>query len=88
MWAGCYSLDLYCDHAQGSEYREEAGKLVDAAGHEYGEFPHSYTGEHGSECRSRARQAGWIIRLDGSAVCPKCSGKAVRRKPRQDSDDA
>lgn len=62
-WAGCYSLDLYCD------------KQSDA--HAYGEFPHQYTSERGSEARATARRAGWIVRRDGSSICPKCSGKSL-----------
>lgn len=72
MWVGTYGLDLYCDNA--TDLRE----LVDEHGHNHGEFPHQYTGESGSNCRTRARRAGWIIGRDGSAICPKCSGK---RKP-------
>jgi hypothetical protein len=60
-WAGCYSLDLYCD------------RKSDA--HQYSEFPHQYTDEHGSACRAMARRDGWVINKDGAAVCPKCSGK-------------
>lgn len=71
-WAGCYALDLYCD-----DQRPETpgdGKLTDGV-HKWDEFPHQYTGEYGSKVRSRARRAGWIIRNDGTAICPKCSGK-------------
>lgn len=78
MWAGCYSLDLYCDN-QGcaKEYRTDtAGCLVDKHGHTWGEFPHQYTGEFGADCKRRARKAGWVIKPGGVALCPKCSGKA------------
>lgn len=70
MWAGTYVLDLYCENSQGG-----GGELVDKHGHKYDEFPHQYMGESGSNCRMRARRAGWIIGRDGSAICPKCSGK-------------
>lgn len=60
-WAGCYALDLYCDNPNGE--------------HKYGEFPHQYTAELGSECRSKARKAGWVFKRDGTCICPKCSGK-------------
>jgi hypothetical protein len=64
-WAGCYSLDLYCDK------QSEA--------HVWNEFPHQYTAETGGECRSTARKAGWLIGSKWSkgsyAICPKCSGK-------------
>ena len=64
-WAGCYSLDLYCDNA---------GSFPDGI-HAYNEFPHQYTAETGGECRSRARKAGWLVGGRGYAICPKCSGK-------------
>lgn len=51
--------------------------LIDSLGHAWGEFPHQYTGESGSECRSRARRAGWTIGRNGSAVCPKCNAKTA-----------
>lgn len=61
MVAGGYALDLYCKYV-----------------HPYGgqfEFPHQYTGELGSDCRRRARKAGWIIHRDGYATCPECAKK-------------
>ncbi len=64
-WAGIYALDLYCD------------KQNDA--HKYREFPHQVTHEKGSVCRAKARKAGWIIRNDGTAICPKCSGKKSQK---------
>lgn len=66
MWAGMYGLDLYCDNE-------------DAPDHVYDEFPHQYTDELGSVCRAKARRAGWVIRKDGTAICPKCSGKRKRK---------
>lgn len=65
MIVGCYSLDLYCD-CENSE-------------HEYQEFPHEFTDEYGSKCRSAARKKGWILKRDYTAICPKCSGKVVRK---------
>jgi hypothetical protein len=69
-WAGCYALDLYCDNR-----RENLPGLATDGVHAWDEFPHQYTAETGGECRKRARDAGWIVRLDGSCICPKCSGK-------------
>lgn len=66
MIVGCYTLDLYCDRQ---------GKHPDGI-HAFEEFPHQYTHEFGSVCRARARRAGWLLGRDGSALCPKCSGKA------------
>lgn len=79
MWAGCYTLDLYCENFQnGGLLARDAGtldaKTCDGV-HGWFEFPHQYTGEYGAECRSRARKAGWIIKNDGTAICPRCSGK-------------
>jgi hypothetical protein len=65
-WAGCYALDLYCDNTSGD--------------HDFSEFPKQYTGELGTTCRANARKAGWIIRGDGSCICPKCSGKKTTPK--------
>jgi hypothetical protein len=67
-WAGCYVLDLYCDN-QGDPR------------HKFQEFPHQYTSEHGVECRKDAKLAGWIIRQDGSTLCPKCNPKSPRYIP-------
>jgi hypothetical protein len=66
-WAGCYALDLYCENAKGH---------VPDGVHTWDEFPHQYTDEFGSACRAKARKAGWIIRMDGTCICPKCSGKS------------
>ena len=57
-FAGCYSLHLYCKYLNSR--------------HEFDEFPHEYTAEHGGECRKKARADGWIIHRDGLATCPKC----------------
>lgn len=64
MMAGCYTLHLYCDNAT-------PGDGV----HEFREFPHEYSDEMGTVCRAKARKAGWVIKKDGTCLCPKCSGK-------------
>lgn len=66
-WAGCYSLDLYCDKQE---------KWPDGV-HGYNEFPHQFTAETGGDCRSQARKAGWLVggKSTSYAICPKCSGK-------------
>jgi len=64
MIVGCYTLDLYCDQKNDK--------------HVHGEFPHTFTAEHGSNCRSRAKRKGWILTHAGNAICPKCSGKAPK----------
>ncbi len=65
MWAGCYTLDLYCENY------DPKNRGV----HDWNEFPHQFTNELGSVCRAKARKEGWIIKKDGTAICPKCSGK-------------
>jgi hypothetical protein len=58
---GCYTLHLYCD--------------ADNDAHEYQEFPHEYTDEFGSKTRVKAREEGWILKRDYTAICPKCNKK-------------
>lgn len=77
MWVGAYGLDLYCDNVREDQNWDA---LVDDHGHVYNEFPHQYTDELGSVCRAKARRAGWIIKKDGTAICPKCSGKIRKSK--------
>ena len=60
QYAGCYSLDLYCD-----------GK-----DHGFQAVCGEYTGETFAECAKAARKDGWVIRTaDRTATCPRCSGK-------------
>ena len=75
MIVGCYSIDLYCDN-----YDEIHWKGRDDHGHEWREFPHTYTGKTRGECIAQARKHGWLVndRLEddgGRQLCPKCSGK-------------
>ncbi len=77
MWAGCYSLDLYCDNS-GPNLK---GMPHDGI-HSWDEFPHNYTDELGSVCRAKARKNGWIIGSDSTAICPKCNPKSKRYVPR------
>jgi hypothetical protein len=65
MIAGGYTLDLYCDRKNDR--------------HKYDEFPHIYVDEFGSTCRRKAREDGWILKKDGAAICPKCSGKTPKK---------
>lgn len=69
-WNGCYTLDLYCDRVG----ENLPGDSTDGR-HTWNEFPHEYVDEHGSACRAKARRDGWIIKNNGTAICPKCSGK-------------
>lgn len=83
MWAGIYSLDLYCDNQNLEkypyQYTDVDGIGRDKFGHIWSEFPHQYTAERGEDCRRKARKAGWILGNDGSAICPKCSKKLISR---------
>ncbi len=71
MQVGCYTLDLYCDRS--TILYGEAGDGI----HRYDEFPISYSMELGVDCRQQARKDGWILKRNGDAICPKCSGKGV-----------
>ena len=72
---GCYTLHLYCDNDRRDDLRAPDGV------HVWNEFPHEYTDEYGSKCRSEARRDGWILGKRGAALCPKCSGKAPAAQP-------
>ena len=63
-YAGCYTLDLYCDNPD-----------CDRKG--FG--PDQYTAETGATCRRNARQRGWLITADRQ-LCPACSGKKPKPK--------
>lgn len=72
--AGCYSLDLYCDNWK-------PGTVDDV--HPWDYFPHQYVNELGTECRKKARQAGWYISRDERTVlCPLCNKKSPFYKER------
>jgi len=59
MIVGGYILHLYCDKENGA--------------HVANEFPHEYASEFGSNARKHAKRDGWILKRDGTAICPKCS---------------
>ena len=65
QYAGCYSLDLYCDQPVTSHtWEQRAG------------FPSMFTGETFTECTRDARKIGWKIHLDTrTATCPTCRKK-------------
>lgn len=58
---GCYSMELYCDHASSE--------------HHYDEFPHTFTGRTNAECKRKAKRAGWFWHSNGMIACPKCKGR-------------
>lgn len=58
---GCYTLDCYCDNQKDKR-------------HDWMEFPHQYTDEYGSKCRSQARKDGWKFDdRNNIFLCPKCN---------------
>ena len=63
-WAGCYSLDLYCDHTNDA--------------HRFDEFPHQFVGAGFGECAGKARDRGWILHRNYTATCPKCTGRVAK----------
>lgn len=68
MIVGGYDLQLYCDR--------------ESPAHGYKEFPHQFSSEFGHRARRNARRAGWKLNLrDGTAICPKCSGKKTATAP-------
>lgn len=71
MWAGCYSLDLYCENQD----MRENHSWPDAFGHAYRAFPVQLTGRTFTDTSRRARRLGWLIKKDGTAVCPLCAPK-------------
>ena len=71
--AGCYTLHLYCDNANGN--------------HAWGEFPHELTHELGSSCRKEARRRGWVFHRNGTVTCPKCPPRHIPASEMFDDKD-
>ncbi len=63
MIVGTYTLDLYCDTEGCDQPLAKLGQ------------PDEFIAELGTTCRRQARQAGWTLKRNGTAVCPQCSGK-------------
>lgn len=58
MIVGCYSLDLYCDHPDGGQYRCT-------------NWPGQWTGTTDRNCYAQARRAGWKLDLrQRQVLCP------------------
>ena len=70
MIVGGYTLDLYCD-------------LKDCV-HRYDPnwHPAQYVAELGTSCRKQARQDGWLLSRDGTAMCADC-----RREPDEGEEE-
>lgn len=60
QYAGCYSLDVYCDRSF-SAHADDGRPVL-------GQF----TGATFGECAREARAAGWVIHKDRTATCPQC----------------
>lgn len=71
MIVGGYSLNLYCDgEAHGNSHFSEFKEY----------FNDSVNCYH--VVRKEAREDGWILKQNGTALCPKCSKKKI--KPKKD----
>jgi len=69
MIVGGYTLNLYCDgEAHGNGHFSEFAEFCDDSINCY------------RAVRKEARESGWILRKDGSALCPKCSNKKAKSK--------
>lgn len=65
---GCYSLDLYC-----ANHAADCVSIHEQSVHKWAEFPITFCGYTGGECRRQARKVGWRIYLrEQVAFCPKC----------------
>lgn len=64
---GGYSLDLYCDRINPA--------------HRYDDFPWGVVQfQTYGQSAAWARRQGWVLHRDGTATCPKCSGRAALSK--------
>lgn len=67
MIVGCYTVDLYCENAEGVQATCSVG---------YGyKGPPQYVGQTEGECLRAARADGWLFTRDRprKAYCPKCA---------------
>jgi len=66
-----YKLDLYCNKCKDKKWPER--RNGDGVTN-----PVSFHAD-GKDCYSRvrkfARKAGWILKKDGTAICPRCTSK-------------
>ena len=69
-----YTLRLYCKHFS------YFTRGVCDPDKDYETQPVEYTGEVGSEVRSKARKDGWTLHRDGSATCPLHSNGTLKKK--------
>lgn len=65
-----YTLELYCDHPAHDYARAEWGPMLATGG---AQCPTEYLDpERGSKCRTAARKDGWLLKRDGTCICPDC----------------
>lgn len=82
MIVGCYDLRLDCDGTD-----EKVGCLNGPHAHQY--RSQSFTGdETGAQARARARKAMWLLKRDGTCVCPACRRGERKWPPRDTPRDA
>lgn len=74
MIVGGYTLELYCDN----ESVHPKGWL-DAKSNQkaFGEFTADVANSY-SKARKAAKKAGWVLRRDGTCVCPYCVHKSSK----------
>lgn len=67
-----HSLTLYCDNRELPCVCLTVFDQPQQGEHQFSEFPMEYNGRTGTECRQKARQAGWRFRRD-KTICPRCA---------------
>jgi hypothetical protein len=73
MVVGGYSLDLYCDNTEEGAHPHDYFDWEN-----YVKFPLTYFEDAPNgyyKTRQMARKDGWILKRDGTAICPRCSKK-------------
>ena len=69
--AGCYSLDLYCEHDDCLETNIKDFRVEDMK---------AFAGYDRGETFRKARRAGWLINWkEDKALCPIHSGKGTNK---------
>ena len=73
MIVGSYTLHLYCDNEDRDQHR---GGYYDFDACEH--FPIEYVADGPNSyslVRKAAKKEGWLLKRDGTAICPKCNKK-------------
>ena len=69
QYAGCYTLDLYCDQQRGAH--------TFADGSQGAPRMSQYVGRNFHQCAKIARANGWRIHGDRTATCPECRKRSL-----------